>query len=62
MAKLIRVHLDHNNQEIVINADRIIYADVTSRPNAPGYTNVFLTDEKVFMIRETLDELIGFSA
>ncbi len=60
MAHLIIVHRHNKNDEMAVNADRIIFAErveLQSRPAA--YTNLYLTDDKFIAITETLDELCG---
>ena len=59
MAHLIIVH--RNDEEIVVNADRIIFAERIAAAK-PAYTNLMLTSDTRLSIRETLDELKGASA
>lgn len=58
MAHLVIVHLEQDYQKIVVNADQIIHADRTPGQPSPGYTTIYLTGAKSFLIRETLDELV----
>jgi hypothetical protein len=57
MAHLIIVHRDHNNQEIVLNADNVVSAERVGAGGAKSYTMVSLTNGKSLTIRETLNEL-----
>jgi|SRR5690242_12043056 hypothetical protein len=59
MAHLIIVH--RNDEEIVVNADHIIFAERIAAAK-PAYTNLMLTSDTRLSIRETLDELKGASA
>jgi hypothetical protein len=56
MAQLIIVHRDHDNQEMVLNTGRIIWAEHISAAGK-SYTMVTLTDGKTLTIRETLNDL-----
>jgi hypothetical protein len=56
MAQLIIVHRDHNNEELVLNADRIVWAEHIAATRK-SYTMVALTNGKSLAIHETLDDL-----
>ena len=55
MARLITVHRDNSDDEILLNADQIVWAEVIA--SRQPYTAVTLTGEKRVTIRETFDEL-----
>jgi hypothetical protein len=57
MAHLIIVHRDHNDQEIVLNADNVVSAERVGIGGAKSYTMVTLANGKSLTIRETLNEL-----
>jgi Flagellar and Swarming motility proteins len=56
MAQLISVHRDHDGEEIVLNADHIIFAERVAS-GKPAYTNLTLTTDTRITVRETFDEL-----
>ena len=55
MAHLITVHRDNTDEEIVVNADHLIFAEriASHKP----YTNLTLTNGEHLTVRETFDEL-----
>jgi hypothetical protein len=53
-------HRSPNDEEIVLNAEHIIFAERIAAAR-PAYTNVTLTGDVRLSIRETLDELKGLS-